>query len=201
MLTLACDLRVRSLTVVWDRGSLKWSVPDTRREVLKYLYDKVSLCLASLDDRGVVITDEPGGGPGDHKAWLAETLPLTDEGTDYTKPERIVLPITTAPSHHIPHLQLADLVASATTAAIAGNRYVLELKSDLVALAHRNYYGCIGGAGLTLWPPELRNLFHWVCGDDVYIRSGAGEDLPARGLPYANSDGLPESSCRSNERQ
>ena len=194
MLTLACDLRARSLTVVWDRGSLEWSVPDTRRAVLKYLYDKVSLCLEGLDDHGVVIADEPGGGLGDHKAWLAETLPLTDEGTDYTKPARIVLPITTAPSHHIPHLQLADLVASATTAAIAGNRYALELKPELVALAHRNFYGRIGGAGLTLWPPELRNLFHWVCGDDVYIRSGTGAQLPTPGLPYEDSDGLPESS-------
>jgi hypothetical protein len=194
MLTLACNLHARSLVVVWDRGSIEWSVSDTRREVLKYLYDKVSLCLASLDDYGVVIADEPGGGPGDQRAWLAETLPLTDEGTDYTKPERIVLPITTAPSHHIPHLQLADLVASATTATIAGNRYALELKPELIALAHRNLHGRIGGAGLTLWPPELKNLFHWVCNDDVYIRSGTGINLPASGLPYEESDGLPESS-------
>jgi hypothetical protein len=194
MLTLACDLRARSLSVVWDRGSLEWPIPATRREVLKYLYDKVSLCLATLDDHGIVIADEPGGGPADQKAWLAETLPLTDEGTDYTKPERIVLPITTAPSHHIPHLQLADLVAGATTAAIAGNRFALELKPELMTLAHRSFYGCVGGAGLTLWPPELRNLFHWICDDDVYIRNGIGAQLPLAGLPYADSDGLPKAN-------
>src|SRR5262249_13655065 len=122
MLMLAKDLDARSLTVVWDRGQVEWAVPDTRREVLKYLYDKVSLCLTTLEAHGVVIADEPGGGSAEQRAWLAETLPLTDEGTYYTKPERILLPITTAPSNHIPHLQLADLIAGATTAAIAGNR-------------------------------------------------------------------------------
>jgi hypothetical protein len=194
MLTLACDLRVRSLTVVWDRGSLEWPIPEARREVLKYLYDKVSLCLDSLDDLAIVIADEPGGGPSDQKTWLAETLPLTDEGTDYTKPERIVLPITTAPSHHIPHLQLADLVTSATIAAIAGNRYALELKSELMALANQNSHGRVGGAGITLWPPRLRNLFFWLCDDDIYIRSGVGTPLPTPSLPYEDSDGLSKSS-------
>jgi hypothetical protein len=155
MLTIAGDLGARTLAVVWDRGRLGWPVPETRREVLKYLYDKVSMCLMTLDDHAVVIADEPGGGPSDQKAWLAETLPLTDEGTYYTKPDRIVLPITTAPSHHVPHLQLADLVAGATTAAVAGNRYALELKPELMAVAHRNFHGRVGGAGLTLWPPEL----------------------------------------------
>lgn len=190
MLTLARDISVRSLTVVWDRGSLAWPLPETRREVLKYLYDKVSLCLTTLEDHAVVIADEPGGGPADQRAWLAQTLPLTDEGTDYSKPDRIVLPITTAPSHHVPHLQLADLVAGATTAAVAGNRYALDLKPELMALAHRNFYGRVGGAGLTLWPPELRNIFHWVCDDDCYVRSGVGMSLPQAGLPFADSDGL-----------
>jgi hypothetical protein len=31
MLTLACDISARSLTVVWDRGSLAWPLPETRR--------------------------------------------------------------------------------------------------------------------------------------------------------------------------
>jgi len=190
MLTLAGELGAHSLTVIWDRGHLAWSIPDTRRTVLTYLYDKVSLCLATMDDHGVVIADEPGGGPADQKAWLAKTLPLTDAGTDYTKPDRIILPITTAPSHHIPHLQLADLVTGATTAAIAGNRFALDLKLELMALVQRNSYGRVGGAGLTLWPPDLNNLFHWICDDDAYIRSGVGVQLPQAGLLFADSDGL-----------
>lgn len=191
MLMLAKDLDARSLTVVWDRGQVEWAVPDTRREVLKYLYDKVSLCLTTLEAHGVVIADEPGGGSAEQRAWLAETLPLTDEGTYYTKPERILLPITTAPSNHIPHLQLADLIAGATTAAIAGNRYALELLPELKALTHRNSHGRIGGAGLTLWPPSLVNLFYWVCGDDCYIRFGTGFPLPEADRLFAESDGLP----------
>ena len=191
MLTLASELGARSFAVVWDRGAVPWTVSDTRREVLKYLYDKVSLCLEITNAYGVVIADEPGGGPADQKAWLAETLPLTYEGTEYTKPKRIVLPITTAPSHHVPHLQLADLIASATTAAVAGNRFALDLLPELRGLAHRNAHRRIGGAGLTVWPPELYNLYHRVCGDDIYVRSGNGYPLPDPNLAYADTDGLP----------
>ena len=190
MFTLASSLGVRSLAVVWDRGRVSWPVNDVRLKVLTYLYDKVSMCLKIMDGHAVVIADEPGGGPANQRAWLAETLPLTDEGTEYTKPDRIVLPIVTAPSHHIPHLQLADLIAGATTAAVAGNPHALALKPQLMTLAHRNNRGRVGGAGLTLWPPELYNLFHWLYDDDTYIRANSGWTLPDPRLPYADSDGL-----------
>ena len=82
-------------------------------------------------------------------------------------------------------------IAGATTAAIAGNRYALELLPELKALSHRNSHGRIGGAGLTIWPPSLVNLFHWVCGDDCHIRFGTGFPLPESGRLFAESDGLP----------
>lgn len=191
MLTLASDLDARSLAVVWDRGRVSWPVDEVRRRVLTYLYDKVSLCLKIIDGHAVVIAHESGGGPSDQKAWLAETLPLTDEGTEYTKPDRIVLPIMTAPSHHVPHLQLADLIAGATTAAVAGNPYALDLKPQLMTLAHRNNRKRVGGAGLTLWPLDLYNLFFWIYDDDAYIRGNSGWALPDPRLPYSDSDGLP----------
>ena len=190
MLDLASDLGARSLAVVWDRGKVSWPVADVRQQVLKYLYDQASLCLRIMDGQAVVIADEPGGGPSDQKAWLAETLRLTDEGTEYTMPDRIVLPIMTAPSHHVPHLQLADLIAGATTAAVAGNPYALALKPQLTRLAHRNNRRRVGGAGLSLWPPDLYNLFHWLYNDDTYIRGNSGYPMPDPSLPYADSDGL-----------
>lgn len=185
MLCIAADVGARSVSVVWSRGLLPWELSATRLEVLKYLYDKVSLCLKVKNAQGFVIADEPGGGPLDRKAWLAATLRLTDDGTVYSKPEQIVLPIVTAPSHHVPHLQLADLVAGATTAAIAGNPYALKLVPELAALAHRNSKNRIGGAGVTLWPrDELVDLYWWVFGDDVYVKSNSGHPLgPAAASP------------------
>ena len=54
---------------------------------------------------GVVVADEPGSGPRDRAKWLRETLPLTGEGTGYTRPEQIVLP-GTAPLPWLPVLQV-----------------------------------------------------------------------------------------------
>jgi hypothetical protein len=150
MLDLAAEAGATSIVLVWARGHLDWQVPAVREKLLRWLYDKVSTFLGRRNAVGVVVADEPGGGPKDRAKWLRETLPLTDEGTGYTRPEQIVLPIVTAPSHHIPHLQLADLVTSATVAAVAGNRYALDLMPRLIRIADRLPDGQVGGAGLTV---------------------------------------------------
>lgn len=198
MITLAVEAGVRTVTVIWDRGRVNWTLEDTRREVLKYLYDKLSLCLRSgaSSSLGVVIADEPGGGRVAQQAWLADTLRLTDLGTAWTKPEQIVLPIVTTPSHHVPHLQLADLVAGATVAAIAGNKYALQLIPDLQKIAHRNSNGCIGGAGVTLWPPELGNLYHYIFGDKENWRGNVGIPLPHNGWDFIDGNGLNNNSSQ-----
>jgi hypothetical protein len=78
-------------------------------------------------DIGVMIAKNPAE---DRQMWrwLADILRITDDGTEYVQPSKIVLPIMTAPSHHVPHLQPADFVI-ATTAVIAGRKAGLDLKS------------------------------------------------------------------------
>jgi hypothetical protein len=71
--------------------------------------------------------DKPGGNSAQEGRWLTETLTLTNDGTEYVEPGRVVLPILTASSHHVPHLQLADLVVAASTAAVAGRKSGLDL--------------------------------------------------------------------------
>ncbi|ACU37170.1 hypothetical protein [Actinosynnema mirum] len=192
MLQLAHYVGAVSVVIVWNRGDCEWSVEDTRKEVLKYLYDKVSLCVRDLPGSsiGLVIADEPGGGAKDHKAWLAGTLRLTEAGTVWTKPEQIALPIVMAPSHHVSHLQLADLVAASTVAAVAGNPYALELLPDLSMIAHRNNAGSVGGSGLTIWPKESDNLYHYLYGDTVRMQNGRGFLLPEPSWRYSVDDGL-----------
>lgn len=193
MLQLAAECDVTSVAVIWDRNRRDWVLEDTRSEVLQYLYDKVSGCLRSLPGReiGIVIADEPGGGRTDHQAWLAHTLRLTDAGTPWTNPDQIVLPFVTAPSHHLPHLQLADLVTGATVAAVAGNPYALKLLSELKPIVHTNFYGTVGGAGLTLWPPTLANLYFHLYGDSHRWHSGSRVQLPYSGWDYYEDDGIP----------
>ena len=101
-----------------------------------------------------MIADKPGGGHKEDSRWLAETLQLTSDGTEYVTPGRIVLPIVTAHSHHLPHLQLADLVVAATTAAVAGRQSGLSLGPLLAKLMHRHKLGDANGAGIVLWPAD-----------------------------------------------
>ena len=71
---------------------------------------------------GVVVADEPGGGPGDRAKWLRGTLPLAGEGTGCTRPEQIVLPAT-APLPWLPVLQVR-----------AGDPVLLFLRAPTVRL-------------------------------------------------------------------
>jgi hypothetical protein len=91
--------------------------------------------------------------------WLADILRITDDGTEYVQPSKIVLPIMTAPSHHVPHLQPADFVV-ATTAVIAGRKAGLDLKELLAKVMHLHSPGDVNGVGVVLFPPDYNLYYH-----------------------------------------
>jgi hypothetical protein len=192
MLRLAIDHGVRSIVVIADQDQTDWPDEFAQTRMLQYLYERVSMYLEGEGERGIMLADEPGGAAKKQKQWLARTLELTSYGTEYVDPLRNVLPILLSHSDHVPHLQLADLVVAATTAAVAGNPYALELVPLLQQLAHTNARGYAGGTGVKLIPDELRNLHHRVFGKDRFWKVGAGEywPLPIPDLPYATDDGL-----------
>lgn len=181
MLVGAAELGVRSTVVVWDRGHLGWEKERILPEIRKYLYERIEMCLQANGQTGVVIADEPGGGRSENCKWLTSTLELTKEGTEYVRPKSVVLPMLTSPSHHVPHIQLADLVTAATTAAIAGRKSGLSLIELLSRLAHTNAWGQIGGAGVKLCPAQLNNLHHWIWGETDYMYRQEWVRLPSTG--------------------
>lgn len=195
MLEAAIQHGIKSAVVIIDHGKSykNQSKGEVGREALKWLYERVSMHLESNRDNAIVVADKPGGGSAQESRWLAETLTLTSYGTEYVKPVSIVMPIVTAPSHHVPHLQLADLVVAATTAAVAGHPQGLELAPLLLRLAHKNTHGLAGGAGIVLWPaPELINLLYWAFGETTYakVAMNTGWTLPWRTWPYATNSGI-----------
>jgi hypothetical protein len=103
--------------------------------------------------------------------------------------DRIVLPIVTAPSHHVPHLQLADLVVAATTTAVAGLPHGMELAPLLRELMVTSWYGNRGGSGIVLRPNTLVNLYYWVFGEPHYMRNSIGLPIPIANLPYDTDEG------------
>jgi hypothetical protein len=197
MLEIAADCGVTTAVVIWDRSQVAWEKRKVGQTILGYLYERIEMHLESTEERGVVIADIPGGGGKDHSKWLSEALDLTTAGTAYVKPNRVVMPIVTAPSDHLPHLQLADLVTAATTAAVAGRENGLELVDLLKPLARRNTHGYIGGAGLVLWPPSLVDLFYWVFAEKHYVRNGVAYPIGSEsgftqpGSLFGTNSGLP----------
>lgn len=111
MLETALDHQVRTVSVIIDHKARyqNHSKPELGKIILKWLYERVSMHLTDHGDIGIMIADKPGGGAREEKRWLAESLELTSDGTEYVEPDRIVLPVVTADSRHVPHLQLADL--------------------------------------------------------------------------------------------
>lgn len=174
---------IRSAVVLWGTWHCPKDPPGILIELRKYLYERIEMGLNAVPEIGAVIADKPGGGKAEEGKWLSSSLSLTTFGTDYVRPDRVVMPMLTADSHHVPHLQLADLVTAATTAAIAGREPGLALVPLLSQMFLRNRRGYIGGAGMVLWPPELNNLYHWVWGDTEYVNESKGirVKLPARG--------------------
>jgi hypothetical protein len=97
---------------------------EVGRETINF--KRVSMVLGDDQDIGVTIakTQRRIGRCG----TVARRHPaVTDVGTEYVQPGKIVLPIMTAPSHHVLHLQPADFVI-APTAVIAGHKAGLDLK-------------------------------------------------------------------------
>jgi hypothetical protein len=193
MLEAAGAHQVRTVTVIIDHGAVykNDSQAQVGMTILKWLYERVSMHMGDHDDAGIMIADKPGGGAKEEKRWLADTLVLTKDGTEYIQPGRVVLPVLTADSRHVPHLQLADLVAAATTGAIAGNPSALELGPQLAQLMHRNSLGHVNGAGVVLLPKHYNLLYHCF-GETVASRASmmAGYSLPWREWTYATDDGL-----------
>ncbi|MFJ1759128.1 DUF3800 domain-containing protein [Amycolatopsis sp. NPDC088138] len=194
MLEAAARRDVKSMVVILDHSARysDYTQAEAGAEILKWLYERVSMHLGDVDDFGLVIADKPGGGTAEENKWLAASLALTNRGTEYVQPDKIILPIVTAHSHHVPHIQLADLVVAATTAAYAGRPRALDLVPLLRPLMHRHRLNYINGAGIVQFPEHM-NLYYWAFGETGWARPSkmCGWALPREGLAYADDPGLP----------
>lgn len=193
MLEQAGKCGARCVVVVWDEGRTSKTGEAAEAEVLKYLYERVSMLLA--DKIGILIFDKPGG---DHKTedrWIGEHSLLFRDGTPYVANGKLVLPPITAPSHRHIHIQLADLIAGAVTAAVGSDsQYARELMPLVRPLVHTKYYGRAGGTGLKLFPDQLVNLYRVVMGEGEFtkVSAGGGISLPIKDFPYsAEADATP----------
>ncbi|MFF5257019.1 DUF3800 domain-containing protein [Streptomyces leeuwenhoekii] len=203
MLEAAAALGVRACAVICAPELMpeRYSENQLKMEMLEYLYERVTYTLG--EDKGILIADQPGGGRKDETRWLADALALDTDGTQYVKPadKQILLPVITTRSDHVDHLQLADLVAAATTALIAGATSADPYRDLIYKLLAKNTRGWASGTGLKFMPSApynwraLMNLAYWVFGEYTYVlpdtASSMGTALPHGGWIFASSSGLP----------
>lgn len=193
MLEEAIRCQVRTVVVIVNQQAPQGrSAAQAGAKILKWLYERVSMHLGDKNDFGIMIADKPGGGHREDSRWLGETLRLTNDGTRYVRANKIVLPIVTAESCYVPHLQLADLVTAATTAAVAGRRSGLTLAPLLTQLMHRHRLNAVNGAGLVLQPDNLYNLLYWCFSESTWAMPSTKIrlSLPFADWPYSTDDGL-----------
>jgi Protein of unknown function (DUF3800) len=185
---LAADAGCCTIVVIEDTHRQQATSADTPEldTVLMFL-ERVDGLARSQGSDAIVIADQPGGGRGDESDFLRECLQLVLDGTEYAGLKSIPINVLTADSRHMRQLQLADLVTSCTTAFIAGEGlYAPQVFDALLPLAHRDW-GCIGGRGIKIHPDgRYRNLYHWLLGDEYWIRSQSGWPLPLDGYSYAS---------------
>jgi hypothetical protein len=184
----------RVIVVIWDCERVKSANGKGPEEgVIDFLFERVTMMLEKSEPhtRGVLVFDKPGGGHKQEDEWISGTRGLTAIGTDYVKSTAVVIPILTAPSHHHPHLQTADLITGCVTNAIAGGKYGLELLPLVRPMFHKNWRGSIGGTGLKLYPDDLNNLCHWLLSESDFSRGLRGFSLPYKDWAYADDPGLP----------
>lgn len=166
------------------RKAIDWT-PGHELDVVILALERYDWVLRQENDHGLVIVARPSGDRRDEDSFIGECSDALRVGTDYVRFDRIATSVLTAPFASSRILQLADLVVSCTTALVAGHTRYTEPIFPQIKKMLRKSSGRVGGVGLNLHPDFcFVNLYHWIVGDDTFLRFNNGWPLPMSGRPY-----------------
>ncbi len=161
-------------------------------DVIQLFFERVHYSLASKRHKGVILASQPSGGRKDEYKFLAGCLDSLRTGTDYVKPDRIVLNVISTPPRFIRLLQVADVVTSCVLSFVSGETQYSPPCFHLIKSILASYQGRIGGFGLKIHPDyRYLNLYHWLLSDTQLNRDGEIYLLPQRNFPYKESPNSP----------
>ncbi len=153
--------------------------PSHEVDVTRMFLERAQNHLGS-ETHAIVIADRPGGGRKAEAEFLSTALTSLRGGTSYTKLDKLALALSTD-SKLSRLLQLADVVTSCATSFVAGEDQwsPLIFREGVLPLL-RSDNGCVGGRGLKIHP-DMRygNLYHWLLGDEMFVRYQGGYPLPS----------------------
>lgn len=180
-LALAREAGATGIVVMEDTSRRKAdaNAPSHEIDVTRMFFERAQAHLFA-DTHGIVIADRPGGGRKAETQFLATSLETLRAGTSYTNLDRLALAVSTD-SKLSRLLQLADVVTSCATSFVAGERkWAPLIFRDGVLPLLRSDYGCVGGRGLKIHP-DMRygNLYHWLLGDEDFVRYQGAFPLPS----------------------
>jgi hypothetical protein len=134
----------------------------------------------------LVVADTPSGGNIHmNDRFVSDCLETLRTGTSALNTLDRICMVLTCSSHLNRCLQLADVFTSCLTAYLSGEtRWSPPVATALRALL-RTEYGRIGGCGVKIHPDyRYANLYHWLFGDEIIVKSNVGKPLPLLSRPY-----------------
>jgi hypothetical protein len=151
----------------------------------KMLLERVNLLAAAAHSNAIIIADRPGGGLAEERKFLADCFDTLRNGTPYVMPDRIAINPISTDSHMIRALQAADLIVSCTTAVVAGQTTLApDVFEDIKPMIAQDS-GRTGGVGVKIHPDhKYLNLYHWILGDEKWVKNMTGGILPDINWPY-----------------
>ncbi len=161
-------------------------------DVTALLLERINGELARRGTHGVIVVDRPGGNRPQEDEFLAASLDLLANGTDFVQFDHVALNVLSTDSKMVRCLQAADLITSAVTAFVAGEgTFSPPLFASIKQLFPVDY-DRIGGLGLKIHPDFIYgNLYHWLLGDSHFVRYQNGFPLPFKSRPYATDPLIP----------
>jgi len=193
ILGLAQDQGSTAIVVIEDtRYETATGVQSPEVDLIQLFLERAHHQLTARQSSGMVIVSQPSGDRKSESKFLAHCLETLRAGTEYVKPERIVLNVLTSPPKFIRLLQLADVVTSCTVAFVCGESSFSPAVFNSIKSMLARELGRIGGVGLKIHPDgKYRNLYHWLLGDSHFVRFMEGLPMPLSDYPYSSNPHTP----------
>ena len=187
ILGLAKDIGAMATVVIEDTNfKPATGAQSPEVDLIQLFLERAHNQLAAKQCHGIIIASQPGGDRKSENKFLASCIETLKSGTDYIKPDRIVLNVLCSPPKFIRLLQVADVITSCSTAFVSGeSEFSPPIFNSIKPMLAREL-GRIGGVGLKIHPDyKYVNLYHWLLGDSHFVRFGQGVPLPLSDRQYS----------------
>lgn len=157
-------------------------------DIAKLLIERVDWCYQNCADTGLLICDRPPGNYKQEESYLLSCLQTLKMGTNYRKPERIIMTVLSSPYRLSRLLQTADLITACTLQYLCGEKRFTPPVMKYIKPLFLSEWDRIGGVGVKLHPDfKYANLYHWLFGDSQLIKGMTGYSLPLSYRPFSSS--------------